>query len=218
MDPFEQLEIVIEDVRQLNGGSLSGTQDNSHALNIAADLFELYGKVIELSKLIGQPIALLDPSRSETVERACDRVLNQVQQLELFFRMAKGSSSVLVDYESHLTRLSKEQVEEIEKHISDARQKIRASDAFEEKHKRRLLNRLEKLQAEINKKISDLDVMLAGVTEVTAVAGQSAGNLNPVVDLFKKIFTIAEGETDEPLGLPAPPKQIEDKSSGEAES
>lgn len=174
-------------------------------------------QIVELSKLVGHPIQALDPSTSEDVEKACDAALSQVQQLELVFKIKKGSSSVLVDYDNHLVRLSKEQVEEIEEHINEARQKIRSSDAFEEKHKRRLLSRLEKLQSEINKKISDLDVMLAGVTEVTAVAGQSAKNLDPVVDLFKKIFTIAEGETDEPLGLPAPPKQIEDKS-GEAES
>ncbi len=217
MDPFEQLEKVIFEIKRINGGHLAGTKNHDHAVQIAGRLFEQYGKVIELAKLTGQPIHLLDPAKFETVEKACDRVLYQVQQLELAFKILKGSKSVLVDYDNHLVRLTKEQVEEIEGHINEARQKIRASSAFEEKHKRRLLNRLEKLQSEIHKKISDLDVMLAGVTEVTSVAGQSAKNLNPVVDLFKKIFTIAEGETDEPLGLPMPPKQIEDKS-GEPES
>ncbi|NOD83217.1 hypothetical protein [Ruegeria sp. HKCCD6119] len=217
MDPFEQLESVISRIKELNEGTLSPTQDYSHALEIAGSLFEYYGQTVELAKLVGHPIQILDPSKAESVEKACDIALLQIQQLELIFKIKKGSTSVLVDYENHLVRLSKEQVEEIEEHINEARQKIRSSNAFEEKHKRRLLNRLEKLQAEINKKISDLDVMLAGVTEVTAVAGKSARNLEPVVDLFKKIFTIAEGETDEPLGLPSPPKQIEDKS-GESES
>ncbi len=217
MDPFEDLEGVILEIKRINGGHLAATKNYAHAVEIAGNLFEQYGKVIELAKQLGQPIQILDPSQAENVERACNRVLFQIQKLELTFKIFKGSRSVSVDYENHLVRLTKEQVEEIEGHINEARQKIRSSNAFEEKHKRRLLNRLEKLQSEINKKISDLDVMLAGVTEVTAVAGQSAKNLNPVVDLFKKIFLIAEGESDEPLGLPAPPKQIEDKT-GEAES
>ncbi|MBY6081359.1 hypothetical protein [Ruegeria arenilitoris] len=217
MDPFEQLEIAIKDVKQLNDGDLSPTNNYEYAQAIAGDLFEYYGQIVQLAKLCGQPVQTLDPTHAEDLERACNIVLNQIQRMELAFRLRKGATSIAIEHENHLVRLSKDQVEEIEEHINEARQKIRSSDAFEEKHKRRLLNRLEKLQAEINKKISDLDVMLAGVTEVTAVAGQSAKNLNPVVDLFKKIFTIAEGETDEPLGLPAPPKQIEDKS-GEAES
>ncbi len=193
------------------------TDNAQFAQSIAAELFENYGMILQLTKLSGHPIQALDPALVETPERACNMVLNQIQRLELAFRLKKGASSVAVGFDNHVVMLSRRQVEEIEGHISDARQKIRSSSAFEEKHKLRLLNRLEKLQAEINKKISDLDVMLAGVTEVTVVAGQSAKNLKPVVDLFKKIFLVAEGETNEPLGLPAPPKQIEDKS-GEPES
>ncbi|WP_405116580.1 hypothetical protein L0Z64_12435 [Phaeobacter sp. BS23] len=181
------------------------------------ELFELYGSIIEFSHLAGISISAVDPSQVTSVESACDAVLRQLAKLELTFAMRRGSTKARSNYETTLVELSKEQIKEIESHISEAREKIRDSDVFEDNHKRRLLKRLEKLQTEIHKKVSDLDVMLAGVTEVTAVAGQSAKNLNPVVELFNKIFQVADSGNEEQLKLPAPPKQIEDKRETEEE-
>ncbi|MBY6065206.1 hypothetical protein KUW17_00495 [Leisingera aquaemixtae] len=211
MDPISRIIEAIRRIKEINRGGLAVTPNHDHAAEIAGELFELYGSIVEFAKLSGLTISAVDPSQHQSVEGACDSVLRQLAQLELTFAMRRGSTSARSNYETNLVELSKEQVREIETHISEAREKIRDSDAFEEKHKRRLLRRLEKLQAEIHKKISDLDVMLAGVTEVTAVAGQSAKNLNPVVDLFNKIFQIADSGNEEQLKLPAPPKQIEDK-------
>lgn len=78
----------------------------------------------------------------------------------------------------------------IQELINGLRDEITASDIFEPKHKQRILKRLEKLQAELHKKMSSLD----GFWGLFGVAGEALGkfaeNAKPFTDVIKEILQI----------------------------
>ena len=213
MNYFDEMHHIIGEIRKANDGDLTRSKDKHHARRFSKLFLTSYGRLKRLAELEGLNIQKINPANFPQVEHVVDEVLNVVEKFELELAIQTGVNEIQSRVEQNFVSLTKSQVEEIEAHIKNAREKIRDTKTFEEKHKRHLLVRLEKLQSEINKKISDLDVMLAGVAEVTVVAGQSAKNLNPVVEIFQKIFQVADRGSEEPLSLPPPPKQITNQSS-----
>ena len=67
---------------------------------------------------------------------------------------------------------------------------IAGSDKFEEDHKRRLLNRLEKLQSELHKRISDLDRFWGLVGDAGVVLGKLGKDAKPIVDRIRELAGI----------------------------
>jgi hypothetical protein len=67
---------------------------------------------------------------------------------------------------------------------------ISESPDIEEKHKQRLLQRLEKLQAELHKKMSDLDRFWGLVGEAGIVLGKFGKDAKPLVDRIREITDI----------------------------
>ena len=61
---------------------------------------------------------------------------------------------------------------------------------FEEDHKQRLLKRIEKLQAELHKKVSDLDKFWGLVGDAGVVLGKFGKDAKPLVDRITEIAKI----------------------------
>ncbi len=102
--------------------------------------------------------------------------------------------------------------------INELRNLISASEDLEAKHKRRVLNKLEKLQSEIHKSVSDLDTFYGSVIELSVVARIVGENLKPVVDRVRELVSIVWPAQARAFGLPsnAPfelPGQTEDDKS-----
>lgn len=74
--------------------------------------------------------------------------------------------------------------------INELRELIAANDELEEQHKRRLLKRLEKLQAEMHKKMSDLDHFYGLAVEGSVMLKKVGGNLKPIVERIAEITKI----------------------------
>jgi hypothetical protein len=81
-------------------------------------------------------------------------------------------------------------LEKIQSLINDLRQSISVSDLFEDEHKRRLLARLEKIQAELHKKMADLDRFWGLVGDAGVVIGKFGRDAKPFVDRIKEISDI----------------------------
>lgn len=81
-------------------------------------------------------------------------------------------------------------VDRIQTIINELRQEISESELFSDEHKTRLLKRLEKMQAEIHKKMSDLDRFWGLIGEAGIVIGKFGEDVKPIVDRIREISEI----------------------------
>jgi hypothetical protein len=99
-------------------------------------------------------------------------------------------------------------VDRIQALINELRSLVSESSHFEREHQQRLLRRLEKLQAEMHKKVSDLDRFWGLVGEAGVVAGKLGKDAKPIVDRVREIADIVwrtQVRAEElPSGIPLP--------------
>ena len=81
-------------------------------------------------------------------------------------------------------------LEKIQNLLNELRDLVTKSNAFEEKHRRRLLKRVERLQQELHKKQSDLDHFWGLVGDAGIVLGKFGEDAKPIVDRIKEITDI----------------------------
>lgn len=74
--------------------------------------------------------------------------------------------------------------------INELRDRIEKQDGLEEDHRRRLLGRLEKLQTELHKKMSDLDRFWGLIGDAGVVLGKLGNDAKPIVDRIREIADI----------------------------
>lgn len=87
--------------------------------------------------------------------------------------------------------------------ISELRDIISQSELFEENHKQRLLRRLERLQSEVHKKVSDLDRFWGLVGDAGVALRKFGEDAKPIVDRVREITQIIWGAQAKAEGLPA---------------
>ena len=75
--------------------------------------------------------------------------------------------------------------------INELRAEISKSDLFEEDHRSRLLKRLERLQAEMHKKMSDIDRFWGLIGDAGVALGKFGKDAKPIVDRIKELSQIA---------------------------
>ena len=73
---------------------------------------------------------------------------------------------------------------------NELRDLISESQELEEDHRHRLLKRLEKLQSELHKKVSDLDRFWGFFIDASIVVGLMGENAKPMVEVIQKIVKI----------------------------
>ena len=90
----------------------------------------------------------------------------------------------------HFYEFSDEDFRRVQELINTLRDILQNSEDFEEDHKRRLLKRLEKLQAELNKKMSNLDLFWGLFPEAGVALGKFWTEAEPFVEGVKEILQI----------------------------
>ena len=98
--------------------------------------------------------------------------------------------------------------------INELREQVTSSELFEEDHRRRLLNRLEKLQAELHKKMSDLDRFWGFVGDAGVALGKFGKDSKPFVDRIREMTQIVWNTQSDAEKLPSStpnPFQLENK-------
>lgn len=81
-------------------------------------------------------------------------------------------------------------LDRIQKLINELRDNISLSELFTAEHKQRLLRRLEKIQSELHKKVSDLDRFWGLIGDAGVVIGKFGNDAKPIVDRIKEIADI----------------------------
>jgi len=110
--------------------------------------------------------------------------------------------------QSFAYEFSKGDLDKIQILINELREQINTSNLFEEKHKSRLLSKLEKLQAEMHKRMSDVDKFWGLIGDAGIVIGKFGKDSKPFVDRIKEISDIVwrtQARAEElPSGTPTP--------------
>jgi hypothetical protein len=86
--------------------------------------------------------------------------------------------------------ISADDKEKIQKLIDELRMTLSSTEIFDESHRRRLLRRLERMQAELHKSVSDLDVFYGGFTQAGIVLGKFGKDAKPFFDRMKELTEI----------------------------
>jgi hypothetical protein len=97
-----------------------------------------------------------------------------------------GRFGVVFSYE-----FSDEELNRAQTLLNDLRDEIAASEQFEPKHKARILSKLEGLQKELHKNISNLDKFWGLIGEAGIVFGKFGEDVKPLVDRMAEVAKIA---------------------------
>lgn len=97
---------------------------------------------------------------------------------------------------------SKEDQKRIQELINYLRDDITVCGLFEEEHKQRILKRLEKLQSELHKKVSDLDRFWGLIGDAGVVIGKFGNDVKPIVDRIREMMDIVWRTQSKTEGLP----------------
>ncbi|MEZ8077861.1 MULTISPECIES: hypothetical protein [Vibrio] len=99
-------------------------------------------------------------------------------------------------------------LERVQLLINELREQISGLDLLQESHKQRLLRRLEKLQSELHKRVSDLDRFWGLIGDAGVVMGKLGKDAKPIVDRIREIAQISwntQARTEElPSNSPNP--------------
>ena len=139
-----------------------------------------------------------------TTDLTSDNSTNISRVIEFFNYVNKENNQILSDnklqaarfkYKSKLNsvfsyKFSDGDLTRIQELINDLRQMIASSELFEDDHKSRLLKRLEKLQSELHKRVSNLDRFWGLVGDAGIVIGKFGTDAKPFVDRIKEIADI----------------------------
>lgn len=138
------------------------------------------------------------PSLSGKPEDDCRPIYDYLSKANERFKASQSIS----DYHNLKSRLAQTigtgffyefsdgDLEKIQELVNDLRHHITKSEDFDPKHKQRLLRRLESIQKEIHKKVSDLDRFWGLVGDAGVVLGKFGENAKPIVDRIKEIAEI----------------------------
>jgi len=133
----------------------------------------------------------------------------RVASLRNRFRASLGAGFV---YE-----FSQGDLERVQDLINQLRDLIAVTNHFENDHQQRLLKRLERLQAELHKKVSDLDKFWGLIGDAGVVLGKLGNDAKPIVERIREIADIVWQTQSRAEELPSGTKlpQLENKALSE---
>jgi hypothetical protein len=90
-----------------------------------------------------------------------------------------------------------------QKLLNEIRVLISKSSVFDEPHKRRLLDRLERVQSEFHKKVSDLDRFWGLIGDAGVARGKFGNDAKPIVDRIRELTSLVWATQARAEGLPS---------------
>ena len=161
-------------------------------------LVEAYALIVEALEADLLPLEKVYPPLTGDISEDClsirqflDIVVNEctaeasklrLQSLRSRFKTSLGAA---FSYE-----FSQGDLERVQLLINELRSKIPALTGLESEHRQRLLKRLERLQSELHKKISDLDRFWGLVGDAGVMLGKLGKDAKPIVDRIREISEI----------------------------
>lgn len=147
-------------------------------------------------------------------DNAENNVANIIQRFNEWKNIIRGRFSAK-NYDDHLGKfeaafgtgifyeLSDDDISEIQEHINKLRSLISETEFLDEDHRRRLLRRLEILQAELHKRVSDFDHYYGMAVETYVLLKKYGEGMSQICNEFKEILRIVFRSHSEREQLPA---------------
>lgn len=161
-------------------------------------LVEAYALVVEALEAELLPMEKSYPTLSGDINEDCFSIQNFLREVEEAC-IAKASKLRLASLRSKFKtslgsgfayEFSQGDLDRVQLLINELRSQISGLTGLESDHRRRLLGRLEKLQSELHKKVSDLDRFWGLVGDAGVVLGKLGNDAKPIVDRIKEIADI----------------------------
>ena len=154
-----------------------------------------------------------------------DALFASVDQMAKRLRQATRDSHLAAIKERALLRLGKGfsyeftqgDIDRIQALINETRGWLTSTDIFTAEHKDRVLKRLEALQRELHKKMSDLDKFWGLLGDAGVALGKFGTDAKPFVDRIRELLQIAERTQSRAEELPSGTPIPQIKWDGEAE-
>lgn len=161
-------------------------------------LIEAYALLVEALEADLLPLEKSYPTLSGDLQEDCAAISSFLQEVEekctaeaSKLRLASLRSRFKASIGSAFCyEFSQGDLERVQLLINELRSNISGLKGLESDHRQRLLKRLEKLQSELHKKISDLDRFWGLVGDAGVVLGKLGKDAKPVVDRIKEIADI----------------------------
>lgn len=187
------MRICVAAVQSVKGGQDWVIQDYANLIEAFTLLSEMAeAKVlpvsynfppIQLTQPFAEKCSLLLTSIKEIQEKCeANSEAAALEKLRAKFRVALNSG---FKYE-----FSQGDLEKVQALINELRQEVGASNKLGDEHKARLLRRLEALQSELHKKISDLDKFWGLIGDASVVMAKIGNDAKPIVDRVREIADI----------------------------
>ncbi len=172
----EGVGYLFEDIEELH--TLLGVFKKKHGIsrtipNITA------GRIVATRNLLAYMKTLREEGQSVIASR------NRKQELGHYKHVFETALNNAFSYE-----FSQGDLDEIQALLNQLRDLIADTSELEEGHRHRLLRRLEKLQSEMHKVVSDLDRFWGFFIDASIVVGLMGENAKPMVDVIQKIVKI----------------------------
>jgi hypothetical protein len=196
---FERVSRIVQIVlKSLNSG-------NEYGPWTAADFDELLLlSQIAKNQLPSSFMALLKTSEFPRIARD-QRTL--AQRLDRAISVEAEFGSVPTENSAELLptfKLKKKDRDRVLELCSKMRMIILASPMFDEAHRRRLLNRINAIEKQVNQEKGLLDVVLGGVSDVGDTLKKFGTDLKPLTDRMAEVKRITQSNSGEYQQIPAP--------------
>ncbi len=192
-EPFEGTVQMINIARD---NFVENTTDwTDHDYQVLLETFALIAEIIESKLLeIGNPGFAIVGDRKQD----CKQINDYLTALEKYC-VSESSRLKVESFRSHFKaalgsgftyEFSQGDLERVQSLINEIRDLIGNATGLEKDHQRRLLARLEKLQSEMHKKVSDLDRFWGLIGDAGVVLGKLGNDAKPIVDRIKEVADI----------------------------
>jgi hypothetical protein len=139
------------------------------------------------------------PDATGYIIKNCQTLLHYINTIKDSFKehaVKLSVESYTIRYKTALKNsfayeFSQGDLERIQSLVNELRGQILENKNLENAHKQRLLRRLENLQSELYKRVSDLDRFLGLVGDAGVVLGKLEEDAKPIVDRLREIVEIA---------------------------
>lgn len=187
-------------------------------------LLEVYALVVEVMESGLLPIRASYPSISGTGDsNDCEHLCRWIRSIRTMCVSEESKLRISTFRNRFRTTLaigfvyefSQGDLERIQMLVNQLREQISTTEHFEKEHQQRLLKRLERLQAEMHKKVSDLDRFWGLIGDAGVVLGKLGDDAKPIVDRIREIADIVWQTQSRAEELPSGTKlpQLESKTS-----
>ena len=178
-----------------------------HRGNFFTDYVKAYALLKQYNELknLGYEVKPIKESKDSTITKIV-ATFNSVREQnaqsinEQFLSQAEEEYSMILGQFHY--KIPEKKLKRIQDLINELRDLIDKSEDFEEEHKRRILIKLEKLQSELNKRVSNVAFIYGQMIQLGLTLGKFGEASKPFFDRIKEILSITVNVQKEAEGLP----------------